>query len=476
MSDGKVCTVCRREADCELRCRRCECALHYTCALGFDPPDDLKLSDLKRDFMCAPCLVGTSYDLLHRALEAHRRCQPPQITHVADAHVPDDHQRGFTRTAPMKTPKRRARRKQKRRQNPELPTEVVGSGVIDSDGGSRGGMSDSDGDSGNEDVRVVDGTEIVDSGDDDDGGGITPLHSSCITRSKRMTYILNTFRNFPHFVTTLIGGCSVLHGVDGKQLDSEGSVNVRSVGGLCVFALVHALLGHTQVHSRIKQVVWSLGTNDALHQHQHCVKDNRKYIDLLYRESKRIFPQAEIKFVVPYGGMEKVPSGHIKQLTKDIKVMCPDMKVYHPPSLREKLCRDGVHPNKDGRNALIRFLRNHFVPSSRVDRRGGVFADGGDSCVYPSPGRVYQHPAASYAAVARRAIPAQLPRVRQVSGGHSESGLLQTGQRSVPGGNDHVTRHTYQSDPGLERSVTEIAEALSYVMRLRRLEPQQPGY
>ena len=143
----------------------------------------------------------------------------------------------------------------------------------------------------------------------------------------------------------------------------------------------------------------------------------------------------------------------------------------------EKLCRDGVHPNKAGRNALIMFLRNHFVPnSSRVDRRGGVFADGGDCRVYPSPGRVYQHPAASYAAAARRAIPAQLPRVRQVSGGHSESSLHQTDQRSVPGCGDHVNIPTYQSYPRLERSVTEIAEALSYVLRLRRLEPQQPAY
>ena len=378
------CTVCSGESRSELSCRRCDGMLHFRCALGFDPPEEFKVSDLKAEYLCAPCLVGTSYELLHRALDAHRRCKPPSITNLGEradtqtsSTAPDVnghlyqpgytptaptitqasytapdicgtvYQPGYTPTAPSKTPSRR-RRKRKLRHTEDVIAEQYsadGIGNAESVDQSVGGDSvDS----------VVDEVENVVS--DVDGVtesanvcevGLAEIHTADIVRAKRTGYIINTVKNFPHHVTTLSMGDSNMHGIDGKEVDAEGNtVNVRSVGGLCVIAAVTAMQQHNGKYPRIKRVSWSLGTNDILHQSQHRVSERSRYLKLLYMETKRIFPQAEVIFILPFNGMEKVSAAYIRELASDIKANCPNMKILHPPSMRHKLGRDGIHLNR----------------------------------------------------------------------------------------------------------------------------------
>ena len=299
-----------------------------------------------------------------------------------------------------------------------------------------------------------------------EGDGLAPLHPADLARSKRLSYILNTVKHFPHHVTTLIIGDSNLHGVNGKEVDSEGSsVNVRSVGGLCVFSAVAALRAHTHCYRRIKQVAWSLGTNDALHHSQHCEEDKQRYLELLYTESKRMFPAATIKFILPFPGMEKVPTSYIKELTKDVKSMCPNMKCYRPPSMRQKLCRDGVHLNRKGKDEIIKFLQKQFLPRGiQIAPRGGPTVDHNRV-----PQQVSHQNARSYASVTRENVPAQAPRVRYVS-------------EPLDAAHERGAQHVYQQTfPAQEvhsnyTAVHDIADALAYVMRLRRQEPHQSNF
>ena len=314
-----------------------------------------------------------------------------------------------------------------------------------------------------------------------EGDGLAPLHPADLARSKRLSYILNTVKQFPHHVTTLIIGDSNLHGVNGKEIDTEGSsVNVRSVGGLCVFAAVAALRGHTHCYRRIKQIAWSLGTNDALHNNQHCVEDKKRYLELLYTESKRIFPAATIKFILPFPGMEKVPTSYIKELTNDVRSVCPNMKCYRPPSMRQKLCRDGVHLNREGKDAIIKFLQKQFLPCGiQLGPRGGPTGD-----LNRTPQQVPNKNARSYASVTRESFPAQALRVRYdnepLDAAH-ERGVQRVYQQTSPAQQVHSNNTAmpwgdYQRQSGLGQSVNEIADALAYVMRLRRQEPPQPSY
>ena len=504
MIDEKDCTVCRVQVNNEFQCKRCKCQLHYTCALGFDPPDDLKGSNARGDFMCAPCIVGTDYDLLHRALEAHRRCQPPQITQSEDG---DDHVADTS--APVKSPRRRARRRRKSQQHLVVRKEAINvSRGESSDEGDHSSTADSDAaniqgdaDSREEAASQAGSLRSVNLVDDDDDVTMCPINPACMTRSKRESYILNTIKNFPDHVDTLCGGDSMLHGVDGKVIDPEGSINVRSVGGLCVVAAVSALRRHDQCHRRIKRVIWYLGTNDFLHQSQHCLEVNedkpnaqQQYLGLLDSECRRVFPEAVVTFILPFSGSDKVPESHIKQLSGDIKAACPRFNVCQPPSMRNKLSRDGVHLSRDGKRELVKFLQSKFAPpraQRRNTQRGNVrnTRGGSDFRVTQPVSPVSIPQIRSYAEVARaRNTSYQIPRVRLDSPPRNERGPVDIQQATVQ--QSHVQGYHYPVTPGFvsvpEHShqnalshgqiVKEISEALEYVMRLRRQGPQPPNY
>ena len=273
-------------------------------------------------------------------------------------------------------------------------------------------------------------------------------------------------------MTTLIVGDSNLHGFDGKEVDTEGSVNVRSVGGLCVVAAVNALLGHKHHYDRINQVVWSLGTNDALHQEQHCLEERKRYLKLLYTESKRLFPQAEIKFVVPFVGMDKVPTSYIKELSRDITESC-NIKVYRAPSMRQKLCRDGVHLNKGGRAVFMKFIRRKFAPhvpqlNSSSDCGPVNALDCHENVSLGPPPNVYYAPANLYATAVKGG------RARERS--HPIASSFRVNQVIDPAPQVPASSYTYTpqshgylgEQPAHSKTVTALAEALTDLLMMRR--------
>ena len=133
---------------------------------------------------------------------------------------------------------------------------------------------------------------------------------------------------------------------------------------------MHALAGHKRVYKKFKSVSWSVGTNDALHgDEQHCPGDRNKYLWLLYSESRRIFPGAKIHVILPFSGLRGVSQSFIDTLERDLKSACPDMVLLKPPSTHNKVGKKGLHVNRSGRLAFIKFLR-----ATLVKRKQRVFS------------------------------------------------------------------------------------------------------
>ena len=191
---------------------------------------------------------------------------------------------------------------------------------------------------------------------------MAPPEQGCVDRAKKLSYILRTLKYIPHHPNSIFLGDSHLTGVDGKDIDpTDNQARVRSVGGLCIVSTVVALSQHKLVHQKFKNVIFVLGTNDCLHINQHCLDDRYKYFRLLYQEAKRIFPRATINFVTPFSGLTGVSETYLSDLVKDIKYACPNIKVYRPPSMKNKIGKKGIHLNKSGRELFSNFLRSKFI-------------------------------------------------------------------------------------------------------------------
>ena len=190
------------------------------------------------------------------------------------------------------------------------------------------------------------------------------LHKADIVRAKRLSEILGTLKNLPDHVRTVILGDSNTHHVRGRDVDpKDNTVGVRSAGGLCIPAAVRALKKYDRFQlKRIQRVVWSLGANDAIHgSRQHCEEDSDSHMKSLYTETKRIFPNATVGFILPFIGIKSVTSEFRKDLENKLKANCPKMKRYHPPSMLKMMNDDGTHINNTGRRVYINFLMKQFT-------------------------------------------------------------------------------------------------------------------
>ena len=187
-----------------------------------------------------------------------------------------------------------------------------------------------------------------------------PIHQSDVARSGRLSHILNTFKNLPAQRSTVIIGDSNNHLIDGKEVDPDGSVVVRSFSGLCIVSTVYALKRHKFSYRKIKKVVYSISLNDFLHSDQHCQADWPVHIKNLQTESLRVFPNAVICFVLPFPGLPSITNEQRKDLEGKLKLLCPKIKRYNPPSMRGKVSEGGVHINQAGKALYVRFLQKNF--------------------------------------------------------------------------------------------------------------------
>ena len=361
---AEVCLVCGEGAQ-ELECKSCSSQIHFACAYGA-PVNNKNPQTYFRNgnYLCPVCIVGRKNELVLKSV-SYNQTYISNNTNVVDFKLPDS----FAAA-------------------PEVDVTATDEG--ENKGGESGGEEKRPGcefvltgllnslhRKQHLDARAVPPpvrqastperptypSDMSGSYSEDHSVQSAPLHQADLTRSKRLSMILNTFKNLPDHVRTVILGDSNSHHVRGRDVDpKDNKVCVRSSGGLCIFAAVHALKQYDKYPlKRIQRVVWSIGTNDALHgSREHCQDDVPTHIKALYSETKRIFPNASVGFILPSIGIKNVTSTFRKDLDNLIKVNCPRMKRYYPPSMHNMVGEDGVHITNEGRQAYINFLMRNF--------------------------------------------------------------------------------------------------------------------
>ena len=191
------------------------------------------------------------------------------------------------------------------------------------------------------------------------------IHGRDFSHSKKLQYILKSLRNVPDHRSTLLLGDSNFHCLNKGELDPvKQSMAVRSVGGLCVVATAHALKHFKYNHPRFKKVLFSLGVNDILHREIHCPDDWEYHLVNLLEEAHRVFPHAQIHFLLPFRGIEAVPNHFIEHMDGIIKSHCPYVRRHNAPNMRGKLDRKGIHINNQGAHVLRTFLGKLLVGPS----------------------------------------------------------------------------------------------------------------
>ena len=196
----------------------------------------------------------------------------------------------------------------------------------------------------------------------DETSATAELHEADVSRSKKLSYILNSFKNIPHHRNIAVIGDSNLHGVKESVIDSKTKqIVVRGCSGLCVPAAVHALKQYKHKYIHFKRVIWSLGTNDLLHKDQHCPDDWQCHLESLFNETKRVFPKAKIGFVMPFHGLPSIPQSYIKFINDSVKDASPSVKRYTIPTMKKKVKGDGVHITAEGAHVFESFMKKTFL-------------------------------------------------------------------------------------------------------------------
>ena len=373
------CFRCGKGAPDELTCKACSCSAHFTCAFGAQVTLQKNKTLFKKNFICAVCVVASSNKLTLDAVSKNQTYNAAKSDTHSDFVLPDS----FFVAQP----------------NEEKDTSVVSEPDTSSDANNPDNTADNAAPevvtaaitpAAGPNANVAAVTPVAPAHDTAQPSqnvtaedardtlppslareNLTPLHPHDESRAKKFSYLLNSFYRLPGHPNTFIGGDSHLTKLNGKEVDpDDDQVRVRSAGGLCIPALVHALARHKRVYKRFKSVSWNIGTNDALHgDEQHCPGDRDKYLRLLYSESRRIFPGAKIHVILPFSGLRGVSQSFIDTLERDLKSACPDVVVLKPPSMQNKIGRSGIHVNRSGRAAFIKFLR-----ATLVKRKQRVFS------------------------------------------------------------------------------------------------------
>ena len=93
----------------------------------------------------------------------------------------------------------------------------------------------------------------------------TSVNKHELRRIKRCKGMLYGIKHVNPNTKTLLILDSNGRGVRDEDIDSDGSISIKSVGGLCVSATTTALKECKARYPQIKTLVFGLGTNDRLH-------------------------------------------------------------------------------------------------------------------------------------------------------------------------------------------------------------------
>ena len=284
---------------------------------------------------------------MHRALDAHSRCKLPTLSD-------DERVENHTPSAPPSTPVHRDVSPEKR------PDETAS---VDVD--SKSAPPETPVRYRTTQQRSVGHTPSAPpkspsiSAGDSDFKTVFPADES--RRIKRCKGALYGLRHLSRDIDTIIILDSNGRDVKGEDIDGLGDrVHVISIGGLCVAATTAALDEAQLLFPQIKRVVYSLGTNDRLHAEVHP-GEMSVYLEALNSATKSVFPECEIRFILPFSGIKGMSSEYLSFLKFSVQAV--GWKVSIPPSMKGKLVSPKLlHLKKPGRKQFISWLKQQFAP------------------------------------------------------------------------------------------------------------------
>ena len=322
---AEKCTLCtevlRDDPEWFLQCSSCDKKLHYSCGMGYEEPvKAFRTSQGKQQYLCPICIVAKSYDNLHLALKRHEaKSREINSGEEVNKNDTDSHH------------------------SDSMHSQVTSEhGAVESVHEARPRSSTLN--SAGEDFIVV----------------VSPDERRRISRCKKVLYGL---KHVASSVDTVILLDSNGRNIKSKDIDGGGDrVCFRQVGGLCVSATTCALKECKVRYPKIKHLVYGLGTNDHLHAHEH-LGERTKYIKELDQFTRKVFPNAQINFILPFSAIEGLGDRYTQNLAKSISVTHVGWKIHTPPSMKSKLMSpDKIHINPSGRVIFTLWLRKVFAP------------------------------------------------------------------------------------------------------------------
>ena len=462
-SDAGSCTVCNDDCLAELKCSQCHKLCHYVCGLGFNPVEEFKASNLTTEqFICAPCIVGSSYPLLHLALEAHSDAHSKSSTRSRTASNVSSKSSVTSNVSSLRHIGLSPIHSDVTQQTIRSHLQVTHDSVPAPEDPAAASVQNIRARSQTPPPRPERTLRPADnSAGTEPHPQRAPLHSNCASKSKRLSYVLRSlFNNLPDNATNVFIGDSLQKGLVKRDIDQNtDSVRIRSVGGLCVVATVHSLIQHKLTHPKIKKVVYTLGINDHLHRFNHCHEEKARYFKALEVESARVFPNATINFVIPYKGMESenITDTVQSDLQKLLRENCPNTRCLNPPNLTGKVSRGGIHPSETGTLVLTEWYSKVFVgPITRVFKR---------SSGRKAQGRPYS----------RAHLPSDTPPINSATG---EIPTHHQQAKTLHPPNMSQAQHAQLSQQGpLTRGglAGEIVTAFTQMMNMWGQQPRQPN-
>ena len=327
--------------------------------MGFDPPAQLKNTPDKVEYICPICVSGSTYDLLHLAIDAHKREWDTYSDASSSISLTSPQHESSGDKSHLTSPQHES-------SGDKSHLSSIFNGPLDTGQVDFSSSSSAPGTNATPHTRPNSET-----GRNTRLPELAPIHQSCGTKAKTLLASLNNDKFLTKHASTLLVGDSLVHCVNKRDFETD-TLRVRSIGCLCIPAFGSALKQRERPLVSVKRLILSVGVNNYLHRENHCTDDTSHYFKAMGDETKRVFPNASVFYVLPYKGITKISAEDRKELEKLVKTNCSNFKVFAPPSLVNKVSAGGVHPKTQGAKLLVEFYRKLVpVPSRTFSRDSG---------------------------------------------------------------------------------------------------------
>ena len=357
-----LCTDDVQDDQVELKCHSCQHVLHYLCGMGYaDPVRAFKTSVGKQQYKCPVCVVASSYDFIHLVLKKHEQLAKPAVP--AATEEAEDTVEESEEPPPPPPPDVETNITQQQTVGERVePVVELTTPQLQQTGNIHANLSHLSSVSRVSRMSVspiTNGqprqrTSTVGS----NGSFRTVLSHHEFRRVKRCKGMLYGLRNIPATVDSMILLDSNGRDIMADKIDNNsGKLCVREIGGLCGPATTEALKQCKPRYPKIKRVFLGLGTNDELHRQEHR-RESSVYMKELDTELRKVFPKAEIHFLLPFSGIKGLGNGYVDSLAAAIRDAGVRWKIHRPPAMKGKLMKPKfVHLTQDGRQIFTKWLK-----------------------------------------------------------------------------------------------------------------------